>query len=217
VGKVITIDGPSGAGKSTIARKVAEAAGFDYLDTGALYRAIALGLRGAGLDEGASDTQVEAALGKLEVRFTGGRTILNDRDVSEDIRTPEAGHYSSVFSARRPVRDFLMPVQHKAAEEADLVAEGRDMGTVVFPHAWRKFFLVATVEARAQRRFLQLADSGNPASMQEAMNDVVDRDRRDSSRDIAPLARAHDAMEIDNSGLTIEEVLHKIMSEVSRG
>jgi len=217
VGRVIAIDGPSGAGKSTIAKKVAEAVGFDYLDTGALYRAIALGLRESGLDETATDGEIEKILGELKVSFTGGRTMLNGKDVSDDIRTPQAGHYSSVFSARTSVRDFLMPAQRRAAEDADLVAEGRDMGTVVFPDAWRKFFLVATVEARAGRRFRQLADAGKPVSQEDAIADVTERDRRDSSRDIAPLIKAPDAVEIDNSELSIKDVLDLIMKEVSRG
>jgi len=216
VGRVIAIDGPSGAGKSTIAKKVAEVAGFDYLDTGALYRAIALGIRESGLDETALDSEIGKVLVDMDVRFAGGRTMLNGKDVSDAIRTPEAGHHSSVFSARKPVRDFLMPVQRKAAEQADLVAEGRDMGTVVFPDAWKKFFLVATVEARAERRFRQLADDGKPVSMEMAIADVTDRDKRDSSRDIAPLAKAPDAIEIDNSELTINDVLERMMEEVSR-
>jgi cytidylate kinase len=213
---VIAIDGPSGAGKSTIAKMVAKAAGLDYLDTGALYRAIALGLRHAGLDESASDDEINAALRQMDVVFSGGRTLLGGRDVSDDIRTPEAGHYSSVFSARGPVREFLMPVQQKAALDSDLVAEGRDMGTVVFPDARVKIFLVASVEARADRRFRQLEDAGNPVSREEAMKDVVERDSRDSSRDLAPLVKADDAVEVDNSELTIEEVLERIMKEVAR-
>jgi cytidylate kinase len=213
---VIAIDGPSGAGKSTIAKKVAEALGFDYLDTGALYRATALGLRDAGLDEGSTDAEVFAALRHMDVEFIGGRTMLKGRDVSEEIRTPEAGHYSSVFSARKPVRDFLLPVQQKAAREFDLVAEGRDMGTIVFPDAWIKIFLVASVEARAKRRHLQLLGSASPVSSEEARRDVVERDARDSSRDLAPLARAADALEIDNSELSINEVLERIMQEVPR-
>lgn len=216
MGRVIAIDGPSGAGKSTIAKMVAKAVGFDYLDTGALYRAIALGLRNCGLDEGSTDADISARLGQLDVRFSKGRTFLNDSDVSDDIRTPEAGHFSSVFSARKPVRDFLMPVQQRAALEADLVAEGRDMGTVVFPDAWLKIFLVATVEARAQRRFMQLQDSGKPISREEAMRDVVERDTRDSSRDLAPLMKPADAVEVDNSTLSIDEVLERIMKEVSK-
>lgn len=216
MGRVIAIDGPSGAGKSTLARQVAEAAGFAYLDTGALYRATALGLVRAGLVQESTDDEIAKALKGLIVEFAGGRAVLNGEDVSDAIRTTEAGRYSSIFSARRPVRDFLMPVQQRAAEHADLVAEGRDMGTVVFPRAWRKFYLVASVEARAQRRFSQLADTPNAVSMQDAMRDVVERDERDSSRDIAPLAKAPDAVEIDSSNLTVREVFDSIMNEVRK-
>lgn len=215
MGRVIAIDGPSGAGKSTLAKRVAAATGFDYLDTGALYRATALGLVRAGLTQESSDDDISDALKRMDVEFAGGRAVLNGEDVSDLIRTTEAGHYSSVFSARRPVRDFLMPVQQRAAENADLVTEGRDMGTVVFPGAWRKFYLVATVEARAGRRFTQLAETPNAVSMQEAMRDVVERDMRDSSRDIAPLSKALDAMEIDSSNLSVQEVFERIMNEVN--
>ena len=215
MGKVIAIDGPSGAGKSTLAKMLSEATGFDYLDTGALYRATALGLVRAGLGEDATDEGIVSALKNLNVQFSGGKAMLNGLDVSDKIRTPEAGHYSSVFSARRLVRDFLMPVQQRAAEDADLVAEGRDMGTVVFPDAWKKFYLVATLEARADRRFRQLMDTDKPITVEEAARDVSERDERDSSRDIAPLAKAADAIEIESSGLQVDEVFGLMIREVS--
>lgn len=214
VGKVIAIDGPSGVGKSTLARMLSESTGFDYLDTGALYRATALGLVRAGLDEDATDEEIAGALEKMSVEFKGGKAMLDGKDVSGKIRTPEAGHYSSVFSARRPVRDFLMPVQQRAARDSNLVAEGRDMGTVVFPDAWKKFYLVATLEERADRRFRQLRDTDKPITSKEAARDVSERDERDSSRDIAPLARAADAIEIESSGISVDEVFGLMIREV---
>lgn len=214
MGRTIAIDGPSGAGKSTVAKTLAELLRFRYLDTGALYRAAALGLVRLGVETGASDERIFQALGEITVSFDGGRICLNGEDVSAEIRTPEAGHYSSVFSARKPVRDFLLPLQKNAALEGDLVAEGRDMTTVVFPGAWKKFYLDADVGSRARRRYLQLRRSGVPVDMERATEDVVERDRRDSERDLAPLRVAEDAVFIDTSRMPVEEVLKKMLAEV---
>ncbi len=214
--QIVAIDGPSGAGKSTLAKMVAHALNFSYLDTGALYRASALGLVRAGIKEDAADEEISSVLDTLKLVFSGGTVELNGQDVSADIRTPEAGHYSSVFSARKSVRDFLMPVQQDAANHDDLVAEGRDMGTVVFPDAWRKIYLVATVEARALRRYRQFKDSDKPITMQEAERDVVERVERDSSRSLAPLKKAHDAFELDSSDMSLDETFSMIMQEVNK-
>lgn len=216
MGKVIAIDGPSGAGKSTLAKMVADALNFDYLDTGALYRATALGLIGAGIKEDAPDEKISAALASIKLVFSGGSVELNGKDVSSEIRTPEAGHYSSVFSARAPVRDFLMPVQRDAAMRSDLVAEGRDMGTIVFPDAWKKIFLKATVEARALRRYRQLAGTDIPMTVEAAEKDVVERDSRDSSRSLAPLKKAANALELDSSNMSLDETFNRIMQEVNK-
>ena len=135
-------------------------------------------------------------------------------DVSELIRTTEIGHYSSVFSARKVVRDFLLDIQRSASLNADLVAEGRDMTTVVFPEAWKKFYLDASVEERARRRYLQLKEKGINITESEAEKDVVERDARDSGRDLAPLRKADDAVLIDSSRMTINEVLENILKVV---
>jgi cytidylate kinase len=214
VGRVVAIDGPSGAGKSTVAKMLADILEMDYLDTGALYRAVALGLNELSVEPEDTDEVIEAALKKISVSFRDARVKLNGKDVSVEIRTPEAGHYSSVFSARRPVRDYLLPVQREAAEEADLVAEGRDMTTVVFPNAWRKFYLDASVEARSKRRYDQLRLNGVSISMEEAIKDVTERDKRDSSRDIAPLKVAKDAIFIDSSDMTLEDVMKSVLEAV---
>lgn len=217
MGKVIAIDGPSGAGKSTIAKLLAETLGFSYLDTGALYRAIALGLRRGGVTPEDTDDRISESLKKIKVEFTNGKVYLDGEDVSSEIRTPEAGHYSSVFSARRPVRDFLMPLQRQAASGNDLVCEGRDMTTVVFPEAWKKFYIDASAEERARRRYNQLLQNGVPISMEAAIEDVRERDKRDSSRDIAPLRVAGDAVYIDSSAMSLEEVIKKVLGAVKEG
>jgi cytidylate kinase len=214
VGKVIAIDGPSGAGKSTVARLLSEMLSFRYLDTGALYRAVALGLVRRGVSPKDSDRRIAKVLKTMSVEFSEGTVYLDGQDVSEAIRTTEIGHYSSVFSARRPVRDFLLPVQREAASGHDLVAEGRDMTTVVFPEAWRKFFLDAGLESRAKRRFEQLRHGGVNITTEGALEDVMERDKRDSSRDVAPLRRAEDAIFIDTTALSLEEVVKKVLDAV---
>ena len=213
--RVIAIDGPSGSGKSTISKRLAEKLGFQFLDTGALYRAIALHLRSANLTAESSDAEISRALDGVTVFFKNGRVLLDGRDVSDAIRTTEAGHYASVFSARRTVRDFLLQVQRDAATYDDIVAEGRDMTTVVFPHAWRKFYLDASEKGRALRRFLQLKEKGTPVPLEEALKDVSERDLRDSRRDIAPLKRAEDAIYIDTTSMSIDEVTAAILKAVS--
>ena len=215
--KVIAIDGPSGAGKSTVAKCLASEFGFRYLDTGALYRAIALGLVDRSIKEDASDETIREALNDMEVEFARGRVSLDGLDVEDRIRVPEIGHYSSVFSARKPVREFLLPVQKQAAENNDIVVEGRDMTTVVFPDAWIKVYLDASVEARAKRRFDQLREKGIEADMESAFRDVSVRDERDSSRRLAPLKRAHDALYIDSSNLSAEEVTAMVKQACDKG
>lgn len=225
--KIIAIDGPSGAGKSTVSKLLAERLGFRFLDTGALYRAVALHLRRKGLDSGSPDDEIKSALADVAVFFKDGRVFLKENselpptlvkgvaeDVSEAIRTTEAGHYASVFSARKPVRDFLLQVQRDAALRNDIVAEGRDMTTVVFPDAWRKFYLDASEGGRAKRRHLQMQGKGAGITMDEALKDVKERDTRDSSRDIAPLCKAEDAVYIDTSEMSIEDVLTYMMKVI---
>lgn len=217
MGRIVAIDGPSGAGKSTVARMLAEILGFRYLDTGALYRAVALGLDRRGISAEDSDERLAGALANMSVQFAGGTVLLDGEDVSDEIRKPPIGHLSSVFSTRRPVREFLLPVQKSAALEGDLVAEGRDMTTVIFPWAWMKFYLDADVESRVNRRYLQLIKNGVPVDPARAKEDVVDRDRRDSSREFSPLKVAGDAVVIDTSALTVEEVMKRVLEEVRAG
>lgn len=217
MGKVVAIDGPSGAGKSTIAKRLAAELGFGYLDTGALYRALALALVRAGITPKDTDETIRKFLQKrLKLGFQDGKIFLNGEDVSDEIRTKEAGHYSSVFSARRPVREFLLPLQRTLGKEKDLVAEGRDMTTVVFPDAWKKFYLDASIEERARRRYEQLKDTGHPMTMEEAVNDVLERDKRDSTREISPLSKSTDAIYIDSTRLSSLQVLKIILEFIKR-
>lgn len=208
---VIAIDGPSGAGKSTIARLVAADLDFDYLDTGALYRAVALALMKLGLREDSSDELISSVLLLTQVFFKDGKVVLNGTDVSEEIRSQEASHFASVFSARVPVRRYLLDIQRKAALTADLVAEGRDMTTVVFPDAFAKFFLDASVEERAKRRTRELRSKGYEVEESRIKLEIAERDARDARRDIAPLRKADDAYFIDSTGLSVEDVFNRII------
>ena len=212
--QVIAIDGPSGSGKTTVAKSVAKELGFHYLDTGALYRAIALALRMEGIQPEDTDDTIVKVLGQSRVFFQDGRVFMNGKDVSESIRSKEMDHYSSVFSARKIVRDFLLDAQRNAAFQNDLVVEGRDTTTVVFPHAKKKIFLNATLEERAKRRYLQFREKGIDISMEEARENMRDRDKRDASRDIAPMTIAPDALKVDSSNLTIEQVTTTILDFV---
>lgn len=211
MGRVIAIDGPSGAGKSTLAKMLADRLGFSYLDTGALYRAVALLFLSNGVRPEDDDEGLEEILRRSEVRMDNGRLMLNNKDVSTDIRTPEVGHYSSVFSARKVVRDFLLDVQRQTASVSDIVVEGRDTTTVIFPDAWKKFYMDAPVSDRARRRYLQLRQLGMDVTEEDAEKDVIERDNRDSKRDIAPLMKAGDAVIIDTTDKNIDEVLNCLL------
>lgn len=214
MGKVIAVDGPSGAGKSSVCKVLAERLGFAYLDTGAIYRAVALYLNKLKIPKHASYEEVYTAVSNAQIRFEGMRVWLNQEDVTELIRTPQAGHLASVYSAMKPVRDALLGLQRASALNADIVAEGRDMTTVVFADAWKKFFLDATTECRAMRRYNQLLQKGMQITYEEALKDVLDRDVRDSKRDIAPLKCPPDAVYIDTTYLSFEQVLEMMLQKI---
>lgn len=209
--QVVAIDGPSGSGKTTVAKLIAKELGFSYLDTGALYRAVALALRNNAIELEDSDDKIRDVLSKNHISFNNGRVFLNGIDVSEDIRSTEIDHYSSVFSARKIVRDFLLYAQRDAALNSDLVVEGRDTTTVVFPDAMKKIYLDASVEERAKRRYLQYKGKNIDISMDESIRSIINRDLRDASREIAPLKKASDALLIDSSNLSVELVIKKIL------
>lgn len=209
--KVIAIDGPSGAGKTTIAKVLAKKLGFNYLDTGALYRAVALGLINKNISPEDDDSKIMQALKDLKIKFSDGKVYLNNIDISAKIRSPEIDHYSSVFSTKRIIREFLLDIQREAGLNSDLIAEGRDTTTVVFPNAYKKIFLDASPEERGRRRYLQLKEKGIEIDIDDAIKSIIERDKRDSSRDIAPLQLAKDALYIDSSNLSIDEVIDKIL------
>ncbi|NWF51742.1 MAG: (d)CMP kinase [Nitrospirae bacterium] len=211
MGKVIAIDGPSGAGKSTIAKLIARELGFDYLDTGALYRAVAFALRKVDIDIKDDDKKIMDLLLKVNISFNNGRVFLNGRDISSEIRSREIDYYSSVFSTKKIVRDFLLTIQRKLATINNIVVEGRDTTTVAFPDAWKKIYLDASPDERAKRRYLQFKDKAIYATMDEAKREVIERDRRDSNRDIAPLKKAEDAFFIDSSNMSVEQAKEEIL------
>ena len=217
MGKVIAIDGPSGAGKSTIAKLIAREMGFDYLDTGALYRAVAFALRNNDIDGEDSDSKIMYVLKKTDIAFNNGRVFLNGKDVSENIRSKEIDYYSSVFSARKIVRDFLLDAQRNAATTNNIVVEGRDTTTVLFPNAWKKIYLDASPDERAKRRYLQFKDKGVYANPEEAKRDVMERDIRDSNRDLAPLKRAENVFLLDSSDLSVEQAKEEILRFIKTG
>lgn len=208
--QVIAIDGPSGAGKSSAAKKIAEALSWDYLDTGAMYRATALALIRAGV--GLEDEQaLFRVLGAMRLEQLGTRILLNDEDVSEAIRSHEITQFVTPVSADGRVREVLVEQQRHIGQRGGFVVDGRDIGTVVFQNAALKIYLTASVEARAQRRFLEQQAKGNAMPLAEVAADIQRRDHADSTRAVAPLRKAEDAVELDSSHLTLDEVVAKIV------
>ena len=216
---VIAIDGPAGAGKSTAARMLAKRLGYALLDTGAIYRSLALLARRRGISW--QDGSAVAALARdLDIRFdlqAGLNHVeLRGIDVTNDIRAPEISDGASRVSALPEVRAALLDLQHRLGASGGVVIEGRDIGTVVFPHAEAKFYLTATVEERARRRAAEVRASGRPADLPAVLAEIVARDERDMSRSTAPLRRADDAIEIDSSDIGPIEVVDAMVAEVRR-
>lgn len=214
--RVIAIDGPSGSGKGTIARRVATKLGWALLDSGALYRLVALAGAARGLP--ADDEPAHAALAAaLDARFEadergGERILLDGRDVTRELRTEQAGAGASRVAAMPAVRAALLDRQRAYAVPPGLVADGRDMGTVVFPGAGAKVFLTASAEERALRRYKQLKEKGLTVNLAALSQEILERDRRDSTRPVAPLRPADDALVIDSTGLTIEQVTGQVLA-----
>lgn len=212
---IVAIDGPAGAGKSTVARQLARRLGFSIIDTGAIYRSVALAARRAGVawedDEGLGRL-LDAGLG---LSLAGDRVLLRGEDVSEAIRTPEMSRGASVVSARPVVRQKLLGLQRELGAKAPrgAVLEGRDIGTVVFPEADVKFFLTASDEARAQRRHAELAGKGVPVPLPEVLADQRRRDKDDTERTLAPLRAAPDALVVDTTGLDLDQVVERCYRE----
>lgn len=217
----IAIDGPAGAGKSTIAKRAAEALGFIYVDTGAMYRAMALYILENHID-GTDVRKVTEACEKLEVSiaFLEGeqQILLNGENVTGRIRQEEVGKTASVISAYPAVRTKLLSLQQGLAAQADVIMDGRDIGTCVLPQAPLKIYLTASVKTRAKRRYEELKAKGAACRLEEICKDIADRDERDMKREISPLRQARDAVYVDSSKLSIEEVTEVIVSHaVSRG
>jgi cytidylate kinase len=211
---VIAIDGPAGSGKSTLARLLSERLGFAHLDTGAMYRALAyLALRdGVALDDGATLARLAR---EARIAFTArGLIVAAERDVSDEIRRPPVSAAVSEVSAHAKVRDVLLDEQRRIGADADVVVEGRDIGTVVFPEAPVKLFLTASPEVRAERRRKELIGNGEHVGADETLQAIVARDAYDSGRAVAPLRRAPDAIELDTSGLTIDQVVEAALAIV---
>ena len=219
---IVTIDGPSGAGKSTISKLLAANLHYTYLDTGAMYRVVGLQVERAGLDletEGAGKKLIQLLTG-LDMTLASGeedgetRAFLDGEDVSDAIRTPEMAMVASRVSAQVEVRKKLTEMQRTIGNNGKIVAEGRDMGTIVFPAALHKFFLDATPEERAKRRQKQLAENGKEIEYQEILAQIQKRDRDDSSRSLAPLQPAEDAVVIDSSAMSIDEVVSYMLTAI---
>lgn len=207
----IAIDGPAGAGKSTIAKMVADKLGLLYLDTGAMYRACAYYLkREEALDD---ESRLPELLGKMELSFDeNGKIIyLNGEDVSAVIRTPEITELTSKVSGNAKVREFLVHKQQEIAGMRGVIMDGRDIGTVVLPQAQVKIFLTASLESRAQRRLLDLAQKGIKSDLATVMEDLAKRDKQDSTREHSPLKQADDAVVIDTSEMSIDDVIKNIL------
>jgi cytidylate kinase len=215
---IVAIDGPAGAGKSTAATRLAARLDYAFLDTGAIYRTLALIGRRRGLDWG--DAAGLASLAeKLSIVFVPGgsgvnRVLVEGEDVTADIRTPEISDGASRVSAHPPVRAALLGLQRRLAAAGNLVAEGRDMGTVVFPDAPAKFFLTASPEERARRRAQELAAAGRPAHPDAVLREMLARDRRDTTREVSPLRCAADALLIDSEGMSPEEVVDRMVTHI---
>ena len=214
---VVTIDGPAGAGKSTVAKMLARRLGYRLLDTGAIYRAVALASRERGVAWTAA-AQLGDVARELDIRFDfiGDRNhvYLGDADVTAAIRTPEISQGASQVSAYPAVRAALLDLQRRLGAGGGVVVEGRDTGTVVFPAADAKFFLTASEEERARRRAAELAQTGAAVDVGATLREIQERDQRDASRDVAPMVPAADAVVVDSSGQTLEQVVDFLASLV---
>ncbi|HTW88029.1 MAG TPA: (d)CMP kinase [Candidatus Binataceae bacterium] len=211
---IVAIDGPVGAGKSTVARGLAQALGFSYVNTGAMYRAVALAARNLGIAP--DDPQLASRLARLlraiRISFAGDRLLLDGHDVSGELNAPEIGDLASQFSTLQVVRDAMRDLQRQAGAAGGVVMEGRDIGTAIFPDAEFKFFLDADVTVRARRRHAELVAKGVEIAFDEVLAQLRERDHRDRGRELAPLRQASDAMSVDASMLSADQVV-KLMKQ----
>jgi cytidylate kinase len=214
---IIAIDGPSGAGKSTLAKRLAKDLGFIYLDTGAMYRALALKVLRQGVDL-ANDSRLDRLVDETEIdlRHGGGNleVLLDGENITAQIRTPEVSQMASKVSALKKVRDRMLLLQRAMGQRGSVVAEGRDIGTVIFPQAEVKVFLDASPQERARRRCQELKAAGRQVDLAETLREIEERDKRDSERDIAPLCKAEDALLVDSSSADAEQVAAWVLDQV---
>ncbi|MFC1883135.1 (d)CMP kinase [Thermodesulfobacteriota bacterium] len=215
--KVITVDGPAGSGKSTVSRKLAKRLNRVYLDTGALYRAVALMAKRSGLKKDDAK-KLRKLCSEIDLHFDYNadppKLYLGEENITEAIRSPEMDLLSSTISAVRDVRNEMAHLQRRMAEQAPVVAEGRDMGTVVFPEAKNKFFLTASVKTRAERRYNERMERGEPVSLAVVENELKKRDLQDETRTIAPLKPAKDAIVVDSTHLSPDQVVEEILGHI---
>jgi cytidylate kinase len=214
---IIAIDGPSGAGKSTLAKRLARELGFIYLDTGAMYRALALKVLRQSVDL-ADDARLARLVEATEIDLQEDNgtleVLLDGINVADEIRTPEVSQLASKVSALKVVRARMLDLQRRMGQRGSVVAEGRDIGTVVFPNAEVKIFLDASAEERARRRCAELRAAGRPADLSETLREMGERDKRDSERDLAPLRMADDALRIDSSNASADSVAAKVLTKI---
>ena len=210
----VAIDGPAGSGKTTVSKLLSKRLGFDYLDTGAMYRAVGVYLNSLKLKPTDVD-KIEKELEKVRLEYKDGKIYLNGKDVEKFIRTPQAGILASNFAKLPVVRKYLTEMQRKICKGRKIIVDGRDIGTVVLPNAHLKIFLTASFEERVRRRMKELEEKGMNVSREKIEEEIRKRDTQDTERETAPLRRAEDAIEIDTTNLTIEEVVSRIENMIS--
>ena len=218
MGYNVAIDGPAGAGKSTIAKLVAKEKGYIYVDTGAMYRGLAIHFLDKGIQKGETEKVIEACKdAEVTIAYEDGvqHVYLNGKDITARLRNEEVGNMASVTSAIPEVRKKLLELQQNLAKTQDVIMDGRDIGTCVLPDADVKIYLTASVETRAKRRYQELLEKGEPCNLEEIAHDIEERDNRDMNREIAPLKQADDAVLVDSSDMTIEEVVKAITDNIS--
>ena len=212
----VAIDGPSAAGKSTIAKMVAKKENFIYIDTGAMYRCVAYYCLTQKIDLN-DEKAVEQAIEHIQIRLTpDNKVYLNDEDVSLQIRTDEVSLGASCVSKYQAVRSFLVDEQRKMAKAGNVILDGRDIGTVVLPNADLKIYQIASVETRAKRRYLENLERGLDADLETIKKEIEERDYQDTHREISPLKKAEDAIELDTSSLTLEEVVEQVLTLIQK-